>query len=420
MATIKAVVLAHHRKNDGTYNVKLRLTHKGKQVYLNTPFFVVKSQMNRRMEVTDSFTANEIAECLKKYRRELDSLGNKVDLFEAKDLATYIESKVKSSGIVDFIEFSRKKIAQMKVIQPKRARVLTSILNNLVDFVGKTFDINFLTSKKLREFENYLRTERVLSRANKCGNNTIITKPPLTDCGVAEYMAGIQKLFNDARNAYNDEEIGLMPIPHNPFKNYRINRKKNRQIHRTLTIEQVVAISKVEGCGRIALARDVFMLSFMFCGMNTADIYRVEQISNGRLVYNRSKTKERKADRALISIKIEPEHDFLLQKYRDNQGLRVFRFYSKYKDIDSFNQHVNIGLKKVAMMCRIDNLSTYYARHSWASIARNDCGVSKDDIAMALSHSDMINSVTDIYIAKDWRRVDEANRLVLDFLNSSS
>ena len=47
------------------------------------------------------------------------------------------------------------------------------------------------------------------------------------------------------------------------------------------------------------------------------------------------------------------------------------------------------------------------------TIARNDCRVSKDDVALALNHVDEGNRVTDIYIAKDWRIVDEVQDKVL-------
>jgi hypothetical protein len=48
-------------------------------------------------------------------------------------------------------------------------------------------------------------------------------------------------------------------------------------------------------------------------------------------------------------------------------------------------------------------LSTYYARHSWATIARNQCKIPKLDVAECLNHSDSKTKITDIYIEKDWR-----------------
>lgn len=59
-------------------------------------------------------------------------------------------------------------------------------------------------------------------------------------------------------------------------------------------------------------------------------------------------------------------------------------------------------------------LSTYWARHIWATVAAS-LDVPKETIAAALGHGG--NSVTDIYIDFDHNKVDEANRKVIDFLN---
>lgn len=50
------------------------------------------------------------------------------------------------------------------------------------------------------------------------------------------------------------------------------------------------------GLRRQELARDVFMLSFFLVGMNTVDMFNVPYSSrkNGRITYQRSKTKDRR------------------------------------------------------------------------------------------------------------------------------
>ena len=60
-------------------------------------------------------------------------------------------------------------------------------------------------------------------------------------------------------------------------------------------------------------------------------------------------------------------------------------------------------------------LSTYWSRHTWATIAY-EAGVPVDTIAQALGHSDRSHSVTMIYIKPDQSRVDEANRRVIDYV----
>ena len=59
-------------------------------------------------------------------------------------------------------------------------------------------------------------------------------------------------------------------------------------------------------------------------------------------------------------------------------------------------------------------MTTYWARHTWATIAAVDLDIPKDTIAHALGHGN--NTVTDIYIDFDQRKVDKANRRVLDWV----
>jgi integrase len=74
-------------------------------------------------------------------------------------------------------------------------------------------------------------------------------------------------------------------------------------------------------------------------------------------------------------------------------------------------------LKAVARKCGIDvELSSYYARHSWATIARNKCKISKSDIDECLNHVDPAQKMADVYIEKDWSFIDEASRSVISYV----
>ena len=57
-------------------------------------------------------------------------------------------------------------------------------------------------------------------------------------------------------------------------------------------------------------------------------------------------------------------------------------------------------------------ITTYWARHSWATIAAS-LDIPKETIAAALGHGG--NTVTDIYIDFDRAKIDRANRMVIDW-----
>ena len=160
-------------------------------------------------------------------------------------------------------------------------------------------------------------------------------------------------------------------------------------------------------------------MSRILIGMNAVDLYTCTDLKKGRITYQRTKTKNRRADKAEISVRIEPELKALMKKYKDHTGQRVFNFYKLYSSVDSFTAAINKGLKKIGDDLGIDDLEFYAARHTWATIASNEAGVDKYTVHTALNHVDENMRVTDIYIAKSWDSIDAANRKVLDYVKLS-
>ncbi|MGO1748507.1 hypothetical protein, partial [Alkalibacterium gilvum] len=186
--------------------------------------------------------------------------------------------------------------------------------------------------------------------------------------------------------------------------------------NRNNNLEEVVRIRdcKVLPNTRAELARDLYMLSFYLCGMNAVDLFKIstDDIRNGRVDYNRSKTKGKRKDRAFISIKIIDEAKPLLEKY-------IGKLSQRYSSRTTFNSALKHGMKKLRELSGVEGVTLYRARHTFASTARNDCRMSKDDVALALNHVENGNRVTDIYIAKDWRIIDDVQDKVMQFLRKS-
>ncbi|MDD2286425.1 MAG: IS4 family transposase [Paludibacter sp.] len=113
--------------------------------------------------------------------------------------------------------------------------------------------------------------------------------------------------------------------------------------------------------------------------------------------------------------KISPD-SYDIEKYRDRtNGRYFFDFHKRYTTSEIFVSNMAIGLKRVGEVAKIDApISTYYARHSWATIARNKCKISKSDIDECLNHVNKGDEMVDVYVEKDWSMIDESNRKVLD------
>jgi integrase len=120
-----------------------------------------------------------------------------------------------------------------------------------------------------------------------------------------------------------------------------------------------------------------------------------------------------------MHINIPTEALHLLEKYRAKavNSKRVFLFSERYADPDTFTSAVNKGLKSInkRLCLNIPELSLYYARHSWATIAVNDIHLPDELVDECLVHAP-IRKMLRKYVKRDWTRVDKANRTVLDYV----
>lgn len=421
MATITWVILKHHKKADGTYNPKIRVSHKRTTAYMATSIFTPLVRFKRGSK-NGTVTDGEIEDCLNGQVGELRKvLGLHPEVMEscqsAKEIIAFIERYLKRKNLeIDFIDFARKYIETLPTRGAREAKMpgINSLCFYLKETKGKEkLPINALTSRFLIGYEGWLRSRRTIMIK---GFQRV--REPLSDSGVNHYMVTIQTILNQAKRVYNDYEIGDIVIKIDPFKAYKIPNTV-RPAKRAISKEEILRIYNYvpPRRGRTdELARDLFIMSLMLAGMNAVDLYNCKVISSGRIEYCRSKTCARKRNgNAFISIPIISEVAPLVIKYRADEGDRVFNFSQKYRRNLDLNVALHRGLGIIGQAVGIKNLQFYSARHSFATIARNDCDVSMDDIALCLTHSSG-HDITDCYVKPDFSRVDRVIRKVVDFV----
>ncbi|MGM9759401.1 MAG: phage integrase SAM-like domain-containing protein [Parabacteroides sp.] len=222
------------------------------------------------------------------------------------------------------------------------------------------------------------------------------------------HLRNIRAVFNDAI----DNEL----TTNYPFRKFRIRPEATAK--RSLSVEQLRTLFDypVEEYARLHL--DMFKLIFYLIGINMADLYALEGITqDGRIEYNRAKT------RRFYSIKVEPEALSIINMYRGSGG-HLIDIADRHKDHRNYLKHINDALQHIGetnigkrgkkeFHPLFPGLTTYWARHTWATIAAS-LDIPKETIAAALGHGG--NTVTDIYIDFDRRKIDEANRKVIDWV----
>lgn len=229
------------------------------------------------------------------------------------------------------------------------------------------------------------------------------------------YLSAIKKIYTDAERDYDIT----------PFSTFRFDVPRQRKVgQRALDTETLRLIFSYHGTGaRATLARDCCILSFAFCGINSVDLYEAPKIKGNVLCYDRQKTKDRRYDNAHMEIVILRQVKGLVKKYKDTT--RAFLFYKRFSTPGGFNKAINKGLKTIhneleTQTKRVLPDFTFYAiRHTWASIARNELGIEKSIVHDALCHIDLDTAIDDLYIKKDYRLINEANKKVVDYVFSN-
>ncbi|WP_343557599.1 site-specific integrase [Sphingobacterium sp.] len=419
MATVSAKVYEHHKKADGTYNVKIRVYHKEEKKFIDTPHFLSLKQLTKvkgkkEFNIKDPFVLDIVDKKLKDYRKTISELEEKLEFFTAESLRDYLKNKHEE---IDFIKFCGNYIQQEKDDgRDGSAANHRAVRNHLIDFFKReSVSINEIHYNMLVQFERYLKSERTITRINQLGKPVTTISKPVSETSLYNYMRDLRTLFNAALDHYNNEDLGIILIKHYPFKKYKVGSAPLTE-NRNNNLEEVIRIRDCEVLpnSRAELARDLYMLSFYLCGMNAVDLFKITEndVRNGRLDYNRSKTKGKRKDKAFISIKIIDEAKPLLKKY-------IGKLSERYSSRTTFNSSLKHGMKKLRELSGVDSVTLYCARHTFANTARNDCRMSKDDVALALNHVENGNRVTDIYIAKDWRIIDDVQHKVMQFLRKS-
>lgn len=408
MATFKPTIFKtkNHIKNDGTANVKIRIYHNKESQYIATPYYINPDHFFNGYitpHCHNYTTLNyEIGEIVQGYLKTYIDLGSarasKMTCRDIKDLLVK-EAEI-ASEYIDFIAFSRKVISE--TTRPNTAEWYEYAVQALCWHFGKQkISALEITANNLNDMI------KKMSVAGMKGE-------PMQAGGISAHLRAIRSLFNKCKAYYNDEDFNIIKIPHDPFK--RIDLPRAQRKKKNVPIEVIKKIRDFDcDLSRDILARDMFMIMFYLMGINVNDLFNLTSPRFGRIEYERAKTdRESNANRFPLSIKVEPELVPLLEMYSEDSFLSGIK--KRYSNSANFTKAVNKGLANICKELRITKITTNWARHSWASIARNKAGISVADIDFCLGHVNKDYKMADIYIDTDYSIYDNANRKVLDLL----
>lgn len=401
MATLKAVV--RKQRADGYYPVYIRIGHRGQKGYIKTDKVVKAKSLSSKGDIKDPVVLEHCSNLILKY----------TDMINRKNIAALsvleiVEYLTAENSVDSFSEYAKLHIARMEEHgQQRNAKNYKLAVAHLERYLG-TNQITFaqMSSTVLKKW--------------------IETLAKSTNRAKEMYPVCVRQIFKAALVELNDEERGLIRIKFNPWIKVQIPKSDKAE---------QLAIS-AEACREFfnrplpatkmlsslpELGRDVAMLVLCLGGINTVDLFymKKENYRNGVIGYKRAKTRHSRADEAYIEMRVEPFIQPIFDKYlapEDDEYL--FNFHLRYCDSDSFSANVNNGIKKICKdmgMKQEDYYCVYTFRHTWGTIAQNDCDANLYEVAFGMNHSHGFK-ITRGYVKLDFSPAWRLNAKVIDFV----
>lgn len=401
MATVKVMLNMDRKSKSELYPLVIRVIHerRKKLIYSSYKMRVDNFDKATQMVVSSAngtLSSKEIREInsfIKTQRNQLERIihwlaCNTNNKFSVDDILLKHGNNVVERYLFRYID--REVATKNRIKSFGTANLYRTTRESIKRFTGnKDILFNEVNYKFIYDYINYLQ-ERGL------GKNTIHM-----------YLRNFRLIYNKAKKE------GIISAKISPFTDIKMNAIET--VKRSLTKDSVRLIAHADFSAnkKLEQARDIFMFSFYTRGMSLVDILYLKRsdIKNGIIYYTRNKTKQN------LQVSITSPLQRLINKYKSS-SIFVLPYLSNdtpeamYRQYKSAVWRINKHLKLIGALLNIDiPLTTYVARHSWATIAKNE-GAPIAAISEGLGHT--TEKTTQIYLrAFDRSIIDDVNKKVV-------
>ncbi len=403
MATTNLYLDTRCARADGTYPLKLKVTLNGTQGFLlNLQTTLNADQWDKRRQ---RIVRHRCAPDLNRYLLEkqtdvemqLRTLERSGELYSLPPRTIKEKLVQQLTGGSDpdrhpfcdfFMEFARRRNRE------GTRKIYNQTLERITAYAGGDLMFEQIDYTWLTDFESHMQRQ-----------------------GLSQNTRDIQ--FRNIRAVFREAiRRGTIPAALYPFGEFK-HRQTTVAVD-TLSVDQLKQFRDYPCEPHQRLYIDLFMLMFYLHGINIGDLLLLKPTDyrKGRIEFDRQKTGRH------YSIKVEPEAAELIERYRGkNYLLNILDLWTDYRFFSSKMNRVlkQIGEVEIGKHGRKDRtpfcpaMTTYWARRTFATIAYTDAEIPVDIIGQMLGHR-TTNQITWRYIKTSQRKIDEANRKVLDLI----
>lgn len=385
-------------KTEGT--LYYQVIHKRKVKWISTEHHIYTNEWDENTETIVVAARSErkgalaLMQCkidwaLKRWQTILDRLERSHKDYTVEELCEIFSKEQTYKTVFVFLQEQVTKKEQMK--RQGTARTYGNAYRRFKAFredVDLTFDE--LTSDMIECYEAWLIDKRLKQNSIRCYLRTLNT---LLCKAVEEGLLNNTNLFSHVRLSY-------------------VKTTKRAISEKEL---KVIANLELPENSTMALARDIFMFSFYMRGMPFVDIayLRKTDLKNGMWTYCRKKTNQ------CLMVEWEKAQQKILDRYAHQMENRSYLLPiikeedgTEYKQYQRMQININRALKKIGEMAELKMpLTTYVARHTWASVAR-DMNIPIAVISEGMGHNSI--KTTQVYLNSiDISRINEANKRII-------
>ena len=406
--SVEAICFNYRPKKDNTYPIMLRLTKSGKRKYVSLGVSVKEENwdFNKNIPKRNCPNRDTILSVIEKrtaeYRAQINEYMIENKDYTLETLVQRAESSVRNMTVGNYLDLFISLL--VKENRLGYAESFKGLKSSLLLYC-KSLDIKFsaIDNQWLKGYELHLKKG-----------------------GKARNTIGIR--FRSLRALYNkaiaDE---VVKRDYYPFDTFRVSQFHEQTKKRAIKREDIKKIIDFDlrtitnyRSPYLELGRDLFIFSYLACGINLADMARIRyaDIFNDRLQYHRKKTNK------LITCKLQEPALKIVEKYRKEKispedyifpilDRKLHKTETQIRDkIRKANKATNKALHKIEEKLGLPiELTTYVARHSFATVLKRS-GVSISIISESLGHSS--EKVTQIYLDSfDNEQIDNAMQNLL-------
>ncbi len=340
-----------------------------------------------------------------------------------EELEEVLESKSKKNiEIQDIIGKELSRILKNVDILVERGTFSFSNLNNML---GKNIggSLNEMISAKIKELEN---EEKFGTSAFYKGTLSLLKRYMKHDVPIkevtVEWLNGLEKFIlktaNQTTVAMNmrniraimniAKQVGVIRESDYPFGRGKYQIKEGSGKKKALNKKQFKAIAEYsDGSMTTEFYRDLWLFIYFCNGLNVADLISLKfsDIQNDEISFIRKKTKDRTRDVKRIYAAITPEMYSIINKWGNDPKKSVYIFpflkpgdsaWEHEKKKKNLTKLINKRMKMIGEKLNLGKITTYVARHTYATVLRNE-GVPISIISPMLGHSSV--TTTEIYLA---------------------